>query len=147
MKPEIDELGFCTPPDFPTWTTERTGTAPVISSATGTCGTGTSSWSVTASDDGSVVSVEVRYNDSDGTPRTVFMVNAGGNAWRGTIDTADPRLVMTATATGANYVAANNQRRHAVQFLCAAVDRNLEESSLNCPGRGGAVPGASAAPP
>ncbi|MBK7725391.1 MAG: sigma-70 family RNA polymerase sigma factor [Dehalococcoidia bacterium] len=68
-----------------TVTTERTGTAPVISSATGTCGTGTSSWSVTASDDGSVVSVEVRYNDSDGTPRTVFMVNAGGNAWRGTI--------------------------------------------------------------
>jgi hypothetical protein len=68
-------------------------------------------------------------------------VAISANLWRGTIDTADPRLVMTAKSTGASYFdAASKQRRYAIRFLCAAVDRNLAEASFACPGKGVAEP-------
>jgi len=61
--------------------------------------------------------------------------------WRGLIDTRDPRVVMTATATGATYVdTADNTQRYAVQFICAVQDRNLDESRFVCPGQGLAEP-------
>ncbi len=61
--------------------------------------------------------------------------------WRGVIDTQDPRVVMTATATGATYVnTADNTQRYAVQFVCAVQDRNLNERSFVCPGEGLAEP-------
>ncbi|MBX3010129.1 MAG: hypothetical protein KF832_01435 [Caldilineaceae bacterium] len=63
------------------------------------------------------------------------------NLWRGTIDTTDPRVVMTATATGASYVdGASQQRRYAIRFVCAALDRHLNEASFDCPGKNVAVP-------
>ncbi len=63
------------------------------------------------------------------------------NLWRGTIDTRDPRVVMRATATGATYTdTADDTLRHAVQFVCAVQDRNLDESSFVCPGQGLAEP-------
>ena len=67
-------------------------------------------------------------------------VAISANLWRGMIDTADPRTVMTATPTGASYLDAGNQRRYAVQFLCAAVDRNLKAATVDCPGKGSAEP-------
>ncbi|MBK8048893.1 MAG: hypothetical protein IPK16_18285 [Anaerolineales bacterium] len=67
-------------------------------------------------------------------------VNISGNQWRGMIDTTDPRVVMRAKNTGASYVDANNRKRYAVRFLCAAVDRNLNEKSFDCPGEGIAEP-------
>jgi hypothetical protein len=63
------------------------------------------------------------------------------NLWRGVIDTTAPRLVMTGTPTGATFEdAATNTTRYAVQFLCAAQDRNLSEPSFTCPGEGLAEP-------
>ncbi|HMN28416.1 MAG TPA: hypothetical protein PKE45_09705, partial [Caldilineaceae bacterium] len=62
-------------------------------------------------------------------------VAISANLWRGPIDTTDPRLVMTATATGASYFdTASKQQRYAIRFVCAAVDRNLNEASFDCPG-------------
>jgi hypothetical protein len=61
--------------------------------------------------------------------------------WRGMIDTSDPRVVMTATETGASHFdAASNQQMHAIRFICAAVDRNLDEAAFECPGEGLAEP-------
>ena len=62
------------------------------------------------------------------------------NLWRGMIDTTDPRVVMTATPTGASYLDAGGQRRQAIRYLCAAVDRNLDAASFVCPGAGLAEP-------
>jgi hypothetical protein len=63
------------------------------------------------------------------------------NLWRGTIDTRDPRVVMTATASGASYFdAATNQQLYEIRFVCAAVDRNLNEAAFDCPGEGMAEP-------
>jgi len=48
---------------------------------------------------------------------------------------------MTATPTGASHIdAASKQRRYAIRFLCAAVDRNLNEATFDCPGKSVAVP-------
>jgi len=63
-------------------------------------------------------------------------VAISANLWRGMIDTTNPRVVMTATATGASYRDAGGQVRYAVRYLCAAVDRNLDEASFDCPGEG-----------
>jgi hypothetical protein len=58
-----------------------------------------------------------------------------GNAWRGAIDTLDPRVRMTATATGASYFdAASNQQMNEIRFVCTATDRHLTEESFVCPG-------------
>jgi hypothetical protein len=62
------------------------------------------------------------------------------NLWRGEIDTTNPRMVMTAQATGASYLDAGSRRLYAVRFLCAAADRNLNEASFQCPGRAVAEP-------
>src|SRR5262249_41008090 len=68
-------------------------------------------------------------------------VAISSNVWRGVIDTRDPRVVMSATATGASYVnTADNAPRYEVRFVCAAQDRNLNESSFICPGEGVAEP-------
>jgi hypothetical protein len=47
---------------------------------------------------------------------------------------------MTATATGASHLDASQRRLYAVRFLCAAADRNLNEATFACPGRGVAEP-------
>ncbi|MFN8440654.1 MAG: LamG-like jellyroll fold domain-containing protein [Caldilineaceae bacterium] len=61
--------------------------------------------------------------------------SVAGNAWRGAIDTLDPRVSMTATATGANYFdAASNQTMNEIRFVCTATDRHLSEESFDCPG-------------
>lgn len=74
--------------------------------------------------------------DLRGTDR-LGNVAISSNVWRGSIDTRDPRMVMSATNTGASYVDASiNQRRYAIRFLCAAVDRNLNPRSFSCPGAG-----------
>lgn len=62
------------------------------------------------------------------------------NLWRGMIDTTNPRVVMTATPTGASYLDASGQRRQAIRYLCAAVDRNLDAATFACPGAGLAEP-------
>ena len=67
-------------------------------------------------------------------------VAISANLWRGMIDTFNPRVVMTATATGASYRDAGGQVRYAVRYLCAAVDRNLDEATFTCPGRAMAKP-------
>ncbi len=68
-------------------------------------------------------------------------VSITSGLWRGIIDTRDPRVLMTANATGATYVdTADDTLRHAVQFVCAVQDRNLDESSFACPGLGLAEP-------
>lgn len=67
-------------------------------------------------------------------------VAISANLWRGMIDTTNPRMMMTATATGASYRDAGGQMRYAVRYLCAAVDRNLDETSFVCPGEGAAEP-------
>jgi len=68
-------------------------------------------------------------------------VSISAGVWRGMIDTLDPRVVMTATATGATYTdTADNTQRYAMQFVCAAQDRNLDESRFACPGLGLAEP-------
>jgi len=68
-------------------------------------------------------------------------ISISAGVWRGMIDTLDPRVVMTATATGATYTdTADNTQRYAVQFVCAAQDRNLDESRFACPGLGLAEP-------
>ena len=64
-------------------------------------------------------------------------VSINSGAWRGIIDTRAPRVVMTATATGATYVnTADNTQRYEVRFVCAAQDRNLNEAAFACPGKG-----------
>jgi hypothetical protein len=79
--------------------------------------------------------IDVRAKDMLGN------VAISSNLWRGIIDTAEPRLVMTANATGASYLdAAANQRHYAVHFVCAAVDRYLEETTFECPGEALAEP-------
>ena len=63
--------------------------------------------------------------------------NITANLWRGMIDTTDPRVVMTAQPSGASYFdAARQQQLHEIRFLCAAVDRNLDETAFVCPGEG-----------
>ena len=62
------------------------------------------------------------------------------NVWRGMIDTTDPRLVMTAAATGASFIDSSGVRRYEVRFVCAAVDRNLDEATFVCLGEGQAEP-------
>ena len=79
--------------------------------------------------------LDLRGYDLLGNVRTI------PSLWRGAIDTRDPRVVMTATATGATYVnTADNTQRYEVRFVCAAQDRNLNESSFVCPGEGLAEP-------
>ena len=64
-------------------------------------------------------------------------VAISSNLWRGMIDTTNPRVLMTATNTGISYFdAASNQRLYAIRFLCAAVDRNLDQKAFACPGAG-----------
>ena len=64
-------------------------------------------------------------------------VAISANQWRGTIDTANPRVVMTAINTGVSYFdAASNQQQYAIRVVCAAVDRNLNENTFECPGEG-----------
>ncbi|MFN8440638.1 MAG: LamG-like jellyroll fold domain-containing protein [Caldilineaceae bacterium] len=68
-------------------------------------------------------------------------VSITSGLWQGMIDTRDPRVVMSATATGATYVdTADNTQRYEVRFVCAVQDRNLDESSFVCPGEGLAEP-------
>lgn len=68
-------------------------------------------------------------------------VAINANLWRGTIDTTDPRLVMTATNTGVTtFDGSTLQRRYAIRFVCAAVDRNLNEATFDCPGEAVAEP-------
>jgi hypothetical protein len=67
-------------------------------------------------------------------------VAISANLWRGEIDTTGPRVLMTATPTGASYVDAGGRQRHAVRFVCAAVDRNLDEAAFDCPGESVAEP-------
>lgn len=64
-------------------------------------------------------------------------VAISSNVWRGSIDTRDPRMVMSAINTGVSYLdASSNQRRYGIRFLCAVVDRNLNPRSFSCPGAG-----------
>jgi hypothetical protein len=61
--------------------------------------------------------------------------SVASNAWRGVVDTLAPRVVMTATATGASYFdTAINARRSAVAYVCAAQDEHLSEADFTCPG-------------
>ncbi len=61
--------------------------------------------------------------------------SVAGNAWRGAIDTRDPRVSMTATATGVTYFdAASNQTMKEIRFVCSATDRHLTEERFVCPG-------------
>jgi hypothetical protein len=97
-----------------------------------TPGAATSAWSfkVPTTLEG-MYQVDLRGTDSLGN------VAVTANVWRGVIDTRDPRLAMTATATGASYFdAASNTQMHEVRFVCAAVDRHLTEESFDCPGEG-----------
>ncbi|MFN8471196.1 MAG: LamG-like jellyroll fold domain-containing protein [Anaerolineae bacterium] len=72
--------------------------------------------------------------DLRGTDR-LGNVRRNANAWRGIIDTQAPRVVMTATPTGASYVSRGaNVTYYEVKFTCAAVDRYLDVSSFKCPG-------------
>ncbi len=67
-------------------------------------------------------------------------VAISANLWRGAIDTADPRMVMTSSPTGASFLDASGRRRYAVQFICAAFDRNLDEAAFACAGKNVAEP-------
>jgi hypothetical protein len=78
--------------------------------------------------------IDVRGTDMLGN------VAISANLWRGSIDTADPRMVMTSSPTGASFLDAGGRRRYAVQFVCAAFDRNLDESSFACRGKSVAEP-------
>src|SRR5262249_28018273 len=64
-------------------------------------------------------------------------VSISAGLWRGRTDPRAPRVVMTATASGASYFdAATNQQLYEIRFVCAAVDRNLNEAAFDCPGEG-----------
>jgi hypothetical protein len=67
-------------------------------------------------------------------------VSISSGLWRGMIDTSDPRVVMTASATGLTHLNAQGQRRFQIRFVCGAQDRNLNEASFACPGRSLAEP-------
>lgn len=60
--------------------------------------------------------------------------------WRGMIDTTDPRVVMTAATAPASYIDRTNGRRQRTAYVCAAVDRNLDEQTFACPGQAVAEP-------
>jgi hypothetical protein len=95
-----------------------------------TPGAPTSAWSfrVPTTLEG-IYQVDLRGTDALGN------VQRTANVWRGVIDTLDPRMAMTATATGASYFdAAANTQMHEMRFVCAAVDRHLTEESFTCPG-------------
>jgi hypothetical protein len=81
-----------------------------------------------------IYQIDLRATDMLGN----VLISSG--VWRGMIDTLDPRVVMTATATGASYLDATQTRRYEVRYLCAAADRNLNEASFTCPGKGVAEP-------
>lgn len=56
-------------------------------------------------------------------------------AWRGLIDTQDPRVAISATPTGASYFdAASNQQLYEIAFRCDAIDRHLDDRTFTCPG-------------
>jgi len=68
-------------------------------------------------------------------------ISITASIWRGIIDTTNPRVVMTAAASGASYFdVASNQPLYAIRFVCAAQDRNLDETGFTCPGEGLAEP-------
>lgn len=78
-----------------------------------------------------VYQIDLRGTDMLGN----VAISAG--LWRGAIDTLDPRVVMTATATGVTYInPADDTQLHEVRFVCAAQDRNLAEATFVCPGQG-----------
>jgi len=55
--------------------------------------------------------------------------------WRGVIDTLPPRLVMSATPTGASYFdSAANLPRYEFLYTCSAEDRYLVEEAFACAG-------------
>lgn len=81
-----------------------------------------------------IYQIDLRATDMLGN----VLISSG--VWRGMIDTLDPRVVMTATATGASYLDATQTHRYEVRYLCAAADRNLNEASFTCPGKGVAEP-------
>jgi hypothetical protein len=75
-----------------------------------------------------IYQIDLRASDALGNRQVI------AGLWRGMIDTTDPRVVMTATATGASFVNKAGNRRYQVRFVCAAVDRNLSEPTFVCPG-------------
>ena len=78
-----------------------------------------------------VYQIDLRGTDMLGN----VAISAG--LWRGAIDTLNPRVVMTATATGVTYInPADDTQLHEVRFVCAAQDRNLAEATFVCPGQG-----------
>lgn len=65
----------------------RTNPAPQVLSASGVCNTAaapTTTFSVSATDDDSVASVVVYWNDSGGNPRQFALTKGSGNGWGGT---------------------------------------------------------------
>jgi hypothetical protein len=95
-------------------------------------GQATSTWSaaVPAGLEGEY-QIDVRATDMLGNRQIT------ANLWRGVIDNSAPRVVMTATATGATYVnPATNSQHYEIRYLCAATDRNLDETTFVCPGKG-----------
>jgi len=68
-------------------------------------------------------------------------ISITASIWRGIIDTTNPRVVMTAAASGASYFdVASNQPLYEIRFVCGAQDRNLDETGFTCPGEGLAEP-------
>ncbi len=93
-------------------------------------GAATSAWSlaIPAELEGEY-QIDLRASDSLGN------LQRSDNVWRGIIDTRDPRVVMSATATGSTYVdPADNSDRYEIQFVCAVEDRYLDKESFICPG-------------
>jgi hypothetical protein len=55
--------------------------------------------------------------------------------WRGVVDTRAPRVALTAQPTGALFFDSSaNAYRAAVEYVCGAEDRYLNEASFTCPG-------------
>jgi hypothetical protein len=93
-------------------------------------GNATSSWSFQIPAD-----LENQYQIDLRTTDLLGNSTVGGYAARTVIDTRDPRVTMTATATGATYFdAAANQEMNEIRFVCTATDRHLTEESFVCPG-------------
>jgi hypothetical protein len=63
------------------------------------------------------------------------------NVWRGIIDLLAPRVTITATATGQQYVdPATNKRYHAIAYAYTTQDRHLDEARFSGPCDGQAPP-------
>jgi hypothetical protein len=95
-------------------------------------GVATSAWSVQvpANLEGEY-QIDLRGRDMLGN------IAISANQWRGIIDVLAPRMLMSATPTGLSYFdPVMGAQRYAIAYVCAAVDRNLNGDSFDCPGEG-----------